>query len=824
MDWNTQLKQKYPFSYYSFVLNNYLITDLLITRAQSLQTLEKFKKFADLLEELEQQYSFPKRGVEEALKKSVARKITLLESPALQTSIGEKDISDFEVHSLLTSFSSLQSCQKILKTLSTLRDTYQVSMNNLDKALLKKLLYAVVEKEISKSNLQSCQKLLKTLLTLRDTYQLSDEIDKALLKKLLYAAIEKEVNEPEWKKSDLKRVFSLCHFVAGDQELISLIFSLLEETEIVHQLKDLPKGIFEQQFVRYVIESQAQKIWNKTSETLPGEFKWIIVDRYKLLQRLGMAELMPAEFLQAYFAYCMWLDAIDHERFSRLCSFVQFVLYEIPYEDKTVPDLLKQLTEKLTLTEYEQLIERLIKYAKHNHKPTDKLEYFLLVTLEIAVAKITSQLERIRLAKLVQSLEWKDHELDLAKLYKLIGSEKVPLNNSDSKVIADLVKELRHKLIGLQISSQALSTGDVKKRAHDTEAHIKKIAKRLLKALPVVCELFTGAEIVHDLGKVIKSTSKALHVASFLTMVPPIHDHYKEFKKKLRELIYGNLPSAKQKIKMFARLFSGQEGEDQLNHFIEYLVHYYEEPLSRCHSDMGNALASAVLDSIGYAVVSLVVKNKDINVDNLIAEVLEWLASENIGTQEVIIINANEEKVKVAEIFRYSGFKCWDQEENEIFFDLKESDETISKTNGSRFGYRRANEQMVRYFQAELLRYKSQGYLPDSVFDESTLKRYQNASLQVIPMKNCRCYGNRLQKVESQLEKIEHQVQVKESQEEKIQKLQEEAKLKDEKIVNLTHTVEKLEMDAENLNTRHSQLFMVLQAIQTEEVDCLVVY
>ncbi len=488
------LKQKYEFTYAPYKgdwprSNSYdydLVMDLLVTRAQTLQTVEELKAFTDLLKELEQQYSFPKGGIEQELEKAVTREIALLENPALQSSRPEKRIADFRVQFLFNHFSSTPSCQGLLKTLSILRNTYQLPIDN---------------------------------------------VDKALLKQLVYAAIKRDINETEWKKPDLKSVFSLCGFFKEDQDLIQLIFSVLEQTGIVQQLEDLPKGVFEQQFIRYVIDHQAKRMLAKKSETLPGEFKWIIIDRYKLLQRRGIAELMPSDFLQAYFAYCTRSDSIDHERFSRLCSFAQFVLYEIPYEDKAIPDLLKQLTEKLTLTEYEQLIERLIKYAKHNHKPTDKLEYFLLVTLEIAVAKITSQLERIRLAKLVQSLEWKDHELDLAKLYKLIGSEKAPLNNSDSKVIADLVKELRHKLIGLQISSQALSTGDVKKRAHDTEAHIKKIAKRLLKALPVVCELFTGAEIVHDLGKVIKSTSKALHVASFLTMVPPIHDNYKEFKK-----------------------------------------------------------------------------------------------------------------------------------------------------------------------------------------------------------------------------------------------------------------------------------------------------
>ncbi len=392
-----ELKQKYEFTYAPYKgdwprSNSYdydLVMDLLVTRAQTLQTVEELKAFTDLLKELEQQYSFPKGGIEQELEKAVTREIALLENPALQSSRREKRIADFRVQFLFNHFSSTPSCQGLLKTLSILRNTYQLPIDN---------------------------------------------VDKALLKQLVYAAIKRDINETEWKKPDLKSVFSLCSFFKEDQDLIQLIFSVLEQTGIVQQLEDLPKGVFEQQFIRYVIDHQAKRMLAKKSETLPGEFKWIIIDRYKLLQRRGMAELMPFDFLQAYFAYCTRSDSIDHERFSRLCSFAQFVLYEIPYEDKAIPDLLKQLTEKLTLTGYEQLIETLLEYAKHHHQPTGKLEDFLFATLEIVASKSETEVDRAHLREFLKKLNEQflfsspDKQLEFIHLVKKIVAHQLQEN------------------------------------------------------------------------------------------------------------------------------------------------------------------------------------------------------------------------------------------------------------------------------------------------------------------------------------------------------------------------------------------------------------
>lgn len=506
------LRQKHQFTYELekrdwSARNNYdydFIIDLFIIRAQSLQTLEELKEFSDLLTELQQQYSFPKECVEQELEKAVASEIALLENPTLSPSTSDKRIDDFKIQRLVPYFASVQSCQGLLKAIFVLRNAYPLSL---------------------------------------------DQIDKALVKKLLYAAIEKDIHEPEWKNVDLKRVFALCRFFEGKQDIIDLIFSLLEKTKLVDQLNDLPKGTFEQQFIHYVIDKKAKKIGDRKFLIFPEGVEWIIKDTYHTLDNHDMAECMPSEFLQAYFSACFKKpDHIFDSTFLHLCLFAQFALYEMPYEDKAAPDLLKQLTAKLTVPQYEELIKKLIEYAAHKRKPTDKLENFLFTTLEIKANNATSQTEHTRLLEFLEKqllFSSPDKQLAFMELVK-----KITTNQYQENLLA--IERMSKELEALEVPAPILETVE-RFEGYESEKHKNnKIYLDYKKKLVIYQEALDEVKAnCHQKVQLLKDNYQAyeeIDPSKFYKLVEDSKKAKTEIEEKLNNLV-GSHENLTQEIK-----------------------------------------------------------------------------------------------------------------------------------------------------------------------------------------------------------------------------------------------------------------------------------
>jgi|GEM_PF-5375368 len=383
------LKQKYQFKHNSFDAR--FITDLLIIRAQSLHTLEEFKIFADLLKALQKQYSFPEGGIEQTLTVSMESHIFLLEHPNHEGLIKTQPIAEFKPQALLGHFDWYLRYLSLFRNLAALRKAYSLS---------------------------------------------TDEVDKVLMEKLLVAGIASVTTEKKWEayhfnpSFGLSSVFRFCEACEGDPGLIHTIFSILEgKLKNYEVLKELKKGRFEQQFVRYVLDKQSKRLFEafEKAHATPDQCEATILRGYDIFNAHGMSELIPSDFLRAYFAHCT--------QFTDYRQFAEFVLYKIPYEDKEAPELLKQLSEKLTVVEYDHLIQHLIEYAKRNNQSIDKLEHFLFTTLEVVAKKAIHPIDRTQLPKLLEQLEDKHfkcstphQQLKLTELIQKIATEQLQEN------------------------------------------------------------------------------------------------------------------------------------------------------------------------------------------------------------------------------------------------------------------------------------------------------------------------------------------------------------------------------------------------------------
>jgi len=995
------LKQKYQLSDAS--IDHQLITDILILRAQSLHTAEEFKEYADLLTEIQKQYPFPEGSIEQELKAAVEHNLFLLEHPNVQGSSQTKSIAEFNPKALFNHF-GLGHYLDLFESLSTLRKTYQLSL---------------------------------------------EQADRQLIEQLLIKGISRIKPSPTWNAHYYFPIaLRFCAACQGDSELLHSAFNILEKSLTSHLLlKYLRKTPLEQQFIRYVMNKDTNRIFElfkKPKESIQARDK-TISRIYKVLKSQGMPELMRSDFLKTYFAECATFR--DYQKFA------EFVVYNLPYEDQAAPELLKQLTEKLTLTEYEALTQKLIEYAAHERKPTDKLERFLFsehaVTspLLISLLKMTkswkykaeifiklfralkgvdplvnpdpffNELLRTQLTipciellhtfyALLKATESYDnsiesrliynifHEIinnistagemiyfiaflcDLAETHqkvhalknsqnnefitpsgifnlsnvlltdkefinlanlltncsylKTISLNKNQLSHSNSKALIKLlhaapslttlnisgnlqlgvgifqnrlqlsalptltqldlshnglnhevmaefllwikkspslrmlnlsgnklgsqnlsgfsqyftkpgavllanqlshfsqlktltmnscelnvtdikllagqlaqkpeasihvqnnlldpkdvqelmelseigqigniitidkkskkhakqypsvtegfIDELHGKLECYHTGNQAISSGLVKRRATEPYERALKIAKKLIKAVPVVCHLADGIDALHHLGKTVTQIKKMSRVWQFATTLPML----KEIKHELKVMVHGKEGTPKERAKHYAHLFIGQTGRETLEHFIELIKHYYQGPIEKCVAGSELVLAKSVFQHLKLGMLAMKHNESPESVDTFL---LNWLMWVDLMLGKVTLKTGEE--IAIAHLFRYAGFMCRNEKNEEILFDMQiEVDGKIFRTDGARYGYRVADKRIVDELSMQLKTYGEIRYQKKFNFDEATLQRYQGCQLQVIPV-DCQCYGNRLKRSEDEIKNLKNQL------------------------------------------------------------------